>query len=321
MMRMHIALVLALVSGLATAAAQATAATPATPSTTPPSAAAPDAHANALAAARTHFKAGEFDQAFTRVIALADAGDAQALHLVGRVHLQPAYANFDPYEAARLLQIAADKGYAPAQHDLAELLRRGLGLPRDALLAFRWHLSAAEQHYRLSELAIADMYARGEGVAINQQQASVWRARARRDRKPAASSRAVARAAALPPAKTTVPLNAGARGTPDREPSSAGGARAGRQPGDAQRYGHHIQLGAYGTAAAAGRQRELLLKQLRRISPNVRLGITSVDRGDGRGVLHRLRTQDMELGSARFLCDKLKKLLPQRGCFIVSGEP
>ena len=136
----------------------------------------------ALSAARAHFKAGELDKAFDRSITLADEGDAHALHLVGRIHLQPRYRNFDPHESARLLKLAAEKAYAPAQHDLAELMRRGLGLPRDALLAFRWHLQAAEQRYRMSELAIADMYARGEGVAANQQQASVWRTRARRAR-------------------------------------------------------------------------------------------------------------------------------------------
>jgi len=294
---------------------------------TPPGAGATEASAattTALAAARAHFKAGAFDQAFARSIALADAGHAQALHLVGRIHLQSDYANFDPHESARLLELAAEKGYAPAQHDLAELMRRGLGLPRDALLAFRWHLNAAEQRYRLSELAIADMYGRGEGVAANQQQASVWRTRSRRANSAKVASKATTkwRSAKASPATTPPTRNMpepAARPRLQRQPPAK--AHTGTPNSAVAGRGHHIQLGAYGTAAAAARQQALLSKQLKRISPNVRLNVVSANHKDGRGMLHRLRTQSMDLGSARFLCGKLKKLLPEHGCFIASGAP
>ena len=290
-----------------------------------------NAHAATMALAREHFKAQAFDKAFAESITLADAGHPPALHLVGRIHLQPSYANFDPHESARLLEQAAEKGYAPAQHDLAELLRRGLGLPRDSLLAFRWHLNAAEQRYRMSELAIADMYARGEGVATNQQQASVWRARARREykndstKKQTGASPPAAKTPAKPPRKHSASID-----TPQKKhtrprratPSTAGGSNSSTtRASHAKPSGHRIQLGAYTKKAAAAHQRNLLLEQLRRISPNVQLTIASYDQQDGRGTLHRLRTQPMDLGSARFLCGKLKKILPERGCFIVSGKP
>ena len=280
--------------------------------------------ATALAEARAHFKAGALDKAFARSIALADEGDAQALHLVGRIHLQPSYANFDPHESARLIKLAAEKGHAPAQHDLAELMRRGLGLQRDALLAFRWHLNAAEQRYRMSELAIADMYARGEGVAANQQQARVWRTRARRAKRTEGTSKTTPKSvstkvATSPPSPTRAQPKTPAQSQPKR--TSQAKAKPRSPTSTTAQRGHHIQLGAYGTEAAAKRQRTLLSKQLKRISPNVRLNIVSADAQDGRGMLHRLRTQSMDLGNARFLCGKLKKLLPERGCFIVSGAP
>jgi hypothetical protein len=279
----------------------------------------------ALSEARAHFKAGNLDKAFDRSITFADEGHAQALHLVGRIHRQPRYRNFDPHESARLLKLAAEKGYAPAQHDLAELMRRRLGFPRDTLLAFRWHLQAAEQRYRMSELAIADMYARGEGVAANQQQASVWRARARRP-KAAASARTPANTAgSASAAKVITPTRTrtAAVSKPLEKPKAKPAARtnASAQSSAPLQSGHHIQLGAYGSEAAAVRQRGVLLKQLQRISPNVLLSIVSADRKDGRGTLHRLHTQSMDLGSARFLCGKLKKLLPESGCFIVSTTP
>ena len=206
----------------------------------------------------------------------------------------------------------------------AELMRRGLGLPRDALLAFRWHLNAAEQRYRLSELAIADMYGRGEGVAANQQQASVWRTRSRRANSAKVASKATTkwRSAKASPATTPPTRNMpepAARPRLQRQPPAK--AHTGTPNSAVAGRGHHIQLGAYGTAAAAARQQALLSKQLKRISPNVRLNVVSANHKDGRGMLHRLRTQSMDLGSARFLCGKLKKLLPEHGCFIASGAP
>ena len=138
--------------------------------------------ADDIVRAQAQMRDGRLDQAYQTIVPLADAGDPAALHVLGRLHLRPKFSAFAPHEAARLLEAAAKAGYAPSQHDLAELYRRGLGTKQDTLAAFRWHLRAARQQYRLSEAAIAEMYRKGEGVARSPDQADRWRARSLRAR-------------------------------------------------------------------------------------------------------------------------------------------
>ena len=91
----------------------------------------------------------------------------------------------NPEKAAAILQVLAEKGYVPAQTQLADLYMSGEGVPWDSAKAFEWLLKAAAQDYAYAEMEIADIFEYGlKGSAsdtlieADHALAEAWRARA-----------------------------------------------------------------------------------------------------------------------------------------------
>ena len=59
---------------------------------------------------------------------------------------------------------AAEKGFAPAQFNLALCYELGRGVPGDERQAFRHYLMAAEQGFPAAQFNVGNMYATGRGV-------------------------------------------------------------------------------------------------------------------------------------------------------------
>ena len=84
---------------------------------------------------------------FKRII----AGIAIAVLLTGVAAAEPfvegavAYSRGDYATALRLWQPLAEQGDAQAQHSLALMYTKGLGVPQDFVEAVRWYRLAAEQ--------------------------------------------------------------------------------------------------------------------------------------------------------------------------------
>ena len=76
--------------------------------------------------------------------AAADAGEAEALHLLGLAHAEGAGAKKNLALARRLQKEAADRGVVDAQFELSLMLAQGLGGKVDARGARRWEGEAAE---------------------------------------------------------------------------------------------------------------------------------------------------------------------------------
>ena len=90
----------------------------------------------------------------------ADQGFAAAQH-----NLAVAHANGlggvaqDPAEAVRWFRLAAQQGHAAAQGNLGIAYSNGLGVMRDAVEAVRWFRLAAERGYGAAEFALVDLEA------------------------------------------------------------------------------------------------------------------------------------------------------------------
>jgi uncharacterized protein len=80
--------------------------------------------------------------------------------------------------AARWFRAAAEQGNAPAQHALAILDSKGLGVPLDRNEAARWERLAAQQGYSNAETGLAHFYETGEGVPLDYVSAYEWYSRA-----------------------------------------------------------------------------------------------------------------------------------------------
>jgi TPR repeat protein len=70
---------------------------------------------------------------------------------------------------------AAEKGIAPAEYNLSQMIARGRGgEKRDDVQAYAWCRKAADQGYGKAAAALAAMYENGVGVEPNAEQALFW---------------------------------------------------------------------------------------------------------------------------------------------------
>jgi TPR repeat protein len=77
-------------------------------------------------------------------------------------------------EAARWYRLAAEKGEAEAQFELAGMYRRGEGLLQSYGQAVKWYRSAANQGHARAQISLGIMYQQGEGVPPDDAQAMKW---------------------------------------------------------------------------------------------------------------------------------------------------
>ena len=74
-------------------------------------------------------------------------GDADAQYGLGRLYFDGKVGSKDPRQAARWLNLAAEKGHAPSQALLGHILVTGQGVPRQVALGLMW-LKLAKQSAR-----------------------------------------------------------------------------------------------------------------------------------------------------------------------------
>src|SRR5262245_39963958 len=119
--------------------------------------------------------AGPSPERVAEIRAGAEAGDASAQYLLGRIyHNGAGGVAADLAEAARWYRKAAEAGLVQAQVALGFALVKGEGVAANQQEAARWLLRAAEQGDHLAQLQIAEMYASGQGVPANEAEAIRW---------------------------------------------------------------------------------------------------------------------------------------------------
>lgn len=77
-------------------------------------------------------------------------------------------------EAAKWYRVAAERGYAQAQYNLAAMYEKEQGVAQDYPQAAYWYRKAAEQGLVLAQFSMGVMYDIGQGVAQDYQQALSW---------------------------------------------------------------------------------------------------------------------------------------------------
>ncbi|MBY3433297.1 hypothetical protein HFN89_03845 [Rhizobium laguerreae] len=93
----------------------------------------------------------------------ADQGYAPAQHNLGVRYENGRGVAKDNVEAARLYRLAADQGYAPAQSNLGVMYENGRGVTKDELEALRLYRLAADQGYAPAQNGLGIMYHLGRG--------------------------------------------------------------------------------------------------------------------------------------------------------------
>ena len=85
-----------------------------------------------------------------------------------------AYKKRDYSQAYKGFKIVADEGHMVAQYNLAYMLEKGLGIPRDQVMATNWYRKSALQGYAPAQYNLGVRYGRGRGVARGQKEAVKW---------------------------------------------------------------------------------------------------------------------------------------------------
>jgi TPR repeat protein len=104
--------------------------------------------------------------------------DPQHKLTLNRLGMIEAEVDGNPKAAVRYFELAASAGFAPSQVALADLLLRGEGVAKDERRAFSLYLLAAEANYALAYTALGEMLMRGIGTTRDAPQAIVWLERA-----------------------------------------------------------------------------------------------------------------------------------------------
>jgi TPR repeat protein len=94
--------------------------------------------------ARSAYQSGEFEIAFNEYGPLAEQGNAEAQHHIGKMYEEGLGTSKDLSEAAKWFHKAANQRYPDAQYSLGLMYIRGMGVSEDFAQAHMWWSLAAE---------------------------------------------------------------------------------------------------------------------------------------------------------------------------------
>jgi TPR repeat protein len=128
----------------------------------------------ALARAGIAYEDADYETVYELVKPLADAGNPEAVHLLGHVYLK---TDRGP-QALSVFKQAADHGDLEALHHLGGMFYEGEGVPLDHGEALKWFISAADKGYVYSQITAGNMFYFGKGTEVDYEDALKWYLRA-----------------------------------------------------------------------------------------------------------------------------------------------
>ncbi len=135
-----------------------------------------------LDAARGAYDAGDFAGAAELLRPLGEAGDAEALNLLGLMHHYGQGVAEDDRAAFDLFENAARAGLAEAQYNLANMYMYGYGIPDGTAdperEAVRLYIDAAVAGYAEAQYTLGLLLLAGSIVIQDPEEAMVWIQRA-----------------------------------------------------------------------------------------------------------------------------------------------
>ena len=114
--------------------------------------------------ARRVYVEGHYDDAFSRLLKLAQAGDHRAQYDVAMMYVQGIGTKKDLEVGFGWMIEAAKTGNLGAMNELGAIYESGVGAQRNLPVAFQWYRMAAGADDSIGQFNVANMYARGIGV-------------------------------------------------------------------------------------------------------------------------------------------------------------
>ena len=106
----------------------------------------------------------DIDEAVKRYRVAAEHGFAIAQHRLGVMYNEGEGVPQDHAEAAKWIRRSADQGLASAQYRLGLMYLGGKGVPQDIVEGVRWTRLAAEKGYAYAQFKLGVMHPKGGGV-------------------------------------------------------------------------------------------------------------------------------------------------------------
>ena len=125
-------------------------------------------------AGRKAFQSGDIATALEEWWPLANAGDRDAQHALGRMYEYGHGFARDDAQAAFWYEKAAEQNLAEAQYRLGVLHDNGWGVERESTVAAKWYLRAATLGHVFAQHDLAFMHLIGSGVPRDKVQAYKW---------------------------------------------------------------------------------------------------------------------------------------------------
>ena len=122
------------------------------------------------------YNAEEYATAFSILTPFAEAGDADAQYMLGKMYYNGKGVDKDDAEAEKWYRLASEQGYAAAQYGLGRMYKSGNGVEKDITEAVKWYILAAEAGNADAQFRLGFMYSLGkqEGVERDNVEAVKW---------------------------------------------------------------------------------------------------------------------------------------------------
>jgi TPR repeat protein len=118
--------------------------------------------------------AEDYSEVLTLNRLAASRGNAQAQYNVAKYYDQEHGITEDFPEAAKWYRKAAEQGHAGAEYSLGVFYQRGLGVAPNVGEAAKWYRKAADQNVPEAEYALGALYDRGLGTTPDPKEAAGW---------------------------------------------------------------------------------------------------------------------------------------------------
>lgn len=136
------------------------------------------ARADDFAAGSEAFARGDYEAAFARWIVLASQGDSRAQHKLAQMFARGLGVERDDRAALQWYVQAAEQGSVEARYELALLYLLGRGAPKDSARAAYWYGRLAEEGHATAQHLLARMLEDGDGIVKDLPRAVFWYRRA-----------------------------------------------------------------------------------------------------------------------------------------------
>ena len=108
------------------------------------------------------------------IVSAAEAGDAEAQFVLGRMYNSGRGKRENPRNAAKWFREAAKQGHVEAIYCLAAMIDIGRGESKNSKQAIKWYKKAAEAGHADAMYSLSKMYDEGRGVQRNAKKAKDW---------------------------------------------------------------------------------------------------------------------------------------------------